>query len=203
MIISQNYKGYLEAKIKANRKIKVKDEEIVDKLNELFDYIELFNTLPERTYQFMGRPLSDIMVMNEISDCILPDSIRVHPTDVRSKDLMVRPKLSKKLEAVKPSYNDFMNIQSVIRGWLKLDVNSGMTALSSLKAPKSISDVEERISFVSRVENGEVLNYRYGDQPFVPIIVSRDYCKAVYREDYFNSTDLDVVLDDYFANFKF
>jgi hypothetical protein len=139
------------------------------------------------------------MILDEIKPFIVPDSVRLHPTDIRTRDLLVRSTLTEKAEKQALSYVDFINVQSNFRRFFKSDINSGMTSLGSLRVPKSLSDVEP----VMACKLGSKLCVNYQDSAFIPLEIDTNVGKSLYREDYFNCSDIKIILNDYFANLRF
>lgn len=199
MIITELARIHLAMKVKANAKIRVNESEVEKVVDRLFDYVDYFNSLPEYTYFVFDRHINDIQLLDELKPFIIPDSVRLHPTDIRTKDLLVRSSLSEKAEKEAYSYVDLVNLMSNFRRFFKSDINDRMFSLGSQRVPKSLADVE---AIMACKLNGN-LTINYQDTAFIPVELIAAVGKDLYREDYFNCSDIKILLSDYFANMRF
>lgn len=211
MIITEIARIHLAMKVKANAKIrinewtetvgeeKIRHNEVEDVVDALFDYVDYFNSLPEYTYYVFDRHINDIQLLDELKPFIIPDSVRLHPTDIRTRDLLVRSSIDKGSKKRAYSYIELINLMSNFRRFFKSDINDKMFSLGSQRVPKSLSDVE---SIMTCKVNGK-LSVNYQDAAFIPLELVAAVGKDLYRDDYFNCSDIKLLLADYFANMRF
>lgn len=194
-----NYGDYVQLmvdKVMANAKIRVMESDVESVVKKIFEYIKYFNSQPEYTYYMLDRHINEIKVIDEFKAFLLCESVRLHPTDIKTKDLLVRPKVQSGKDL---SYIDFINAQSNFRRFFKSDINSGTFTLSSVRVPKSLADVEAVMAI--RTTNGLKMNYQ--ETPFIPVELDVNVGRTLYRDDYFNCFDERIIAGDYFANMKF
>lgn len=195
----------LKARIIATKKINIKDpfdakkttDSYIDGiLNQIWDYIEYFNSIPEFTQTlFDGRKLEDIEVAQEWSNFIYPESVRLDPTDLKTENLRVI--INGSGEPSNFSYNEWLNLQLTFRSWFKMDLTQTTTSLAVCRAPKGMMDILPIASF----NKGEGLNdVRSIDDPFIPIPLKKEVA-VLFRNDYLNTTSTQVV-SDWIAKFR-
>lgn len=179
--VSEKYILELGRKSEKNRKISAKAGEVKKAVDEIAEYITLFNSGDEFTVRFLDRDMEDIPVLDEFKGIVLPKSVRYNPSDRRTRDLLVREE--DEADVSKYSFSDYMRKLDNYRRYFKKDANSGYVMLSSLRTDKSYSEV---MSNMAVVINDELL-VRYDSSPFVPVQLDAN-AAALVELNYFNAT---------------
>jgi uncharacterized protein YkvS len=181
-------KDSIEKKILSQKKINK-----IEKLNlvgEMLQFIDYVNSLPEYTeYIWDNKSLSDIYVLDEFKDFIMPETVRVDANSLRTPELLIRER------DVKNPFNDYLSYITacdIIRGWFKKDAHTDITPITSLRRRVNLNDITEIISV-----NGLV---KSSDKVFVAIPVidlTNIYGVRTFTES------ADIVLDDYITAMRF
>jgi hypothetical protein len=205
LIEKEEFVSKFSERIRSTKKISNVDG-VEDVLTRIYYTLERFNSLKEFTVSIGGRQLSDILIADEWKDFIVPESVRLDPTDLKTSNLLLRndwvtpanvgEKNVKYVESLSDfdpdAYMHFINDQSTIRSYFKSDLNSNITNLAVLRANKSLSDVIPIIAV--KIKEGE-LKCRSLDEPYIPLqLVSGLDC--LFRTDYFN-TPIKTLFSDY------
>jgi hypothetical protein len=202
---SEEFRNLFAAKVYSQKKIRIQSVEEVSKyLKIIWDMCDYVNGLPEGTSIVCGRHISDFMLPEEIKDFFIPNSVRVDPSDRRSKDVLIRAKY--KPDA--PNYNVYLEAISYIRGIVKRTWNEGLVSLESVRKDVSINDIFSRVAVkdskflyntesYDAVEEGIFANY--DGSPYVSIAISNgiDTYTSSYWNEY-NST----IAEDLVAKFS-
>lgn len=194
----------MTARVVSTKKINVRDPEGIEKnqvsyiknvITGIFDYIELFNSIPEFTTTMSdGRRFEDIVVAKEWCQFIYPESVRYDPTDLKTNNLII------KLTGVDSvfNYNEWLNKQLTFRSWFRMDLSQATENLANLRAPRSLSDVLPIARFVENhydfAKIGEKNDLRSIDEPYIPIPIDIRI-KCMFRDDYLNMTSEQMVKD--------
>lgn len=187
----------LVQRVKATKRINIHNDQVIgETLTKIFQYISLFNNLPELTVTTFaeGRPLDQIEVIDEFADFIYPEAVRLDPTDLRTDNLIVRNPQSEM--PADYTYLDWLNLQMTFRSWYKSGFSDGVKSLASLRSPKSLMDALPIGSF--KKEDGEN-DIRALDDVFIPLPLKPELA-VIYRKDYLNSTT-DAMIIDWIARF--
>lgn len=196
MIARETIESAIVARVEATKRVNKSEDFIKPLVKRLLDKIEILNTLPEHSSMCWGKPLNEIMIIEELKDLILPQSVRLDPTDLKTNDLLIKGK--SKVGANVADYVEFLNDQLSFRSLFKKDLSSGTTTLANLFVHKSLFDVLPIAYFDKKgVEN----KVRSLDDPFIPVQLKSEI-SCLFREDYLNST-AEFVINDYFSKKMF
>lgn len=168
-----------------------KDEENL--ILEIFNYIWYFNSLDENISDILNHHISEWPILNEFKDFIMPNSVRYESGNKAFNDVLIHQKVH--VDESRLSFNRYLDLLSIFRGFFKKDANSDYVGLDTLRVDKSFEDVRVIGSCCWRD-----LHCRYVAQPYIPIPLK---CLNVLVKDfYWNAKDVDVV-NDYIANLTF
>lgn len=164
-------------------------------LEKIFEMIDEINSTPEFTTILWNKPISEIMVPKEFESFILPESVRLDPSDLRTNNLL------EQLGSISSndinSYMRWIDYCLIFRSFFKKDCSENMVSLSSLRVPKSFADVLPIATF-SNSKNDDNQNaensLRSLDEPFIPIRLKHEI-RDLFRSDYFNSNVYQQVSD--------
>lgn len=185
--------GQMCAKVKSQKKISVSDVEIIQTMEKFYDIFRYFNSLDEySTFVFNNANINDVKLPKEFEDFIIPAAVRFDPTDLRSKNLVLKDK-----EMAAPmSYLEYVNLCDTFRGYFKKDASNDMVSLTDLKKSQTLSSIIDR---ASNVVNDEY-SVNYGTQVYYPIRLQN--ITLLYEDRHFNATESDL-MSDYLSNFRF
>jgi hypothetical protein len=196
MILEDHIKRRVVARAISSAKIRVDEGKINTIVNEIFEYLKLFNTLDEFSSRYLGRDLDKIEIVQELSIFVIPSSVRLIPSDRKTLDVLVKEEDTSFEESA--SYADFIDWQIKWRNLFKKDITSNMVSLGSLKVPKSLAEVLPIAAFDFIEEEGYSCLVRSTDQPYMPILLRSEMVGPLFRSDYLNASALEVI-DDYLA----
>lgn len=179
----------LPKRLFATKKIKLQESDIKKNCEIIYQAHLVFNSLDEFTTQLWGRDLKDIPVMAELADWVNAESYREIPGDRRTKNCSIKREYSQK----DSFFIEYINALAFIRGIHRLGPNDNMTNLETLKAPKSISDVINRVV----VFDNDDYFVHYEGVDFIPLQLNLNVFER-YNESWFNF-DASVVLDNIIA----
>jgi hypothetical protein len=184
-----------------NSKKKIKDNNVDKYVNVVMNYIEFFNSLDEFKTSIDGRVFSDVMILNEFAPWILPRSVRFDPSNISTKDLLVRPVI----DDFKFNYEEYVLACNNIRRCFKSDISGNVTNLDSLRIHKSLNDVMPYITIemkdVPHDDEFPVYGVRYMNTSFIPIEVDSSL-ECLFRNDYFNA-EANILIADYINYMNF
>lgn len=196
VIDKKTFTEKFKERVLATKKINLRDESVVTKtLEEIYDVLSMFNSMPEFTTSIEGRMLSEIVIANEWKDFILPEAVRLDPTDLKTANLLDKKEGKRKFGP--EDYLKFINNQLRFRSWFKRDLSDGVTNLATLRSAKSLYDVIPVMMVNIEGEN----MIRSLDDPFIPIKLKSEV-GCLFRTDYYN-TKLDQIISDYFSKASF
>ena len=162
-------------------------EEVAKKpVTDIFKAINIINSLEERAVMINGIYLSDIFVIDEFKDFIMPAAVKFDPSDLNSVNL-----LPKQVSNDTFDYEEFINAQLRLRSWFRSDVKSGTTSISELRKVISLYDAFPSACFTVDAN----IMCRAEDKPYVPIKLL-DHLSHMYRKSFFN-TSVEEMLNDY------
>lgn len=181
-----------------SRKVNSTKEDFAKELKVIFSYMDFYNTIDEETDSILDdrgnvKSLDNIYILNEFKDWIYPLSIRYNPSDRKTVDLLIRDEFDEKF---KFKYSDYLDACARFRGLFKssIESNQNMTALSTLRMHKSLSEVLNQMMVRLNDSANSPMVVVYQGGPFIPIPV-RSVVRGLFREDYFNSTSNNVIND--------
>lgn len=196
MIARDTIESAIVERVEATRRVNRSRDFIQTLIKRILDKIDIMNGLPEHSSMCWGKPLNEIVILDEFKDLILPQSVRLDPTDLKTNDLLIKGK-------ARPSdnvsdYVEFLNDQLAFRSLFKKDLSSGTTTFANLFVHKSLFDTLPIACFIKDGSDNEV---RSLDDPFIPVPLKVEV-SCLFREDYLNST-IDYVINDYFSKKMF
>lgn len=184
---------------KSEEKGKILEEVDVirETITSILHMIDRVNASNEFTTRYFGRDAKDFVIANEWKDFFLPSSVRLDPTDLKTKNL-----LNTSVARVKDAedvglYVDWTNLQLQFRSWYKSDLSSNVTTLDTVRQPKSLFDVLPicTIGDESDDNSEEALpSVRSLDEPFIPVRLKSEI-SVLFRSDYWNMNVRGVVVD--------
>lgn len=185
MIRELETKTLLSNKANSQKKITKYD----DSIQTILEVIEYVNSLDEFAQSiWIGHSISDVTFPTELSDFVMPASVRYDSNNLKTKDLLDRPVHIE----FNISYLDYVQACDRFRSNFKRDAVSDMTPFDNVRRHVNLNDIIDRISV-----NGQV---SAKNNPFVPIRVVG--VENLFEDRYFNDTE-DSVLRDYIAEIKF
>lgn len=199
MIEEALVKNLFTSRIQHSKKIRVDDKVIKSNIDQLVDFINLFNSMEECQDRVLNTNLSNIKVMKEIIPFIYPDSVRLDPNDRKTADILLRPTdEEKKSVPVNLDVNDFHDIQAEFRGFFRKDFGSDFETLDHIKVAKSFADVLPRMT----IHNSDTWWVKYDSAPFVPVPLYNDAVVDLFRDFYFTASYAEVI-QEYFTPIVF
>lgn len=205
------YKGIVNRAdaLKRIRMPKTGEESISTIVEGILNKIEVINSLPEFSEMLWNKRLSEIVIADEWKDLILPESVRMDPTDLKTNNLLIKG--SALVSSDIQDYSDFLDLQMKFRGLFKKDLKDNTTTLDQLFVPKSLYDVlpiaamwdEDDEKIIVNEDDSErvLLDVRSIDDPFIPVRLDARL-KCLFRRDYLNTTSKQVIMD-YFSKVRF
>lgn len=181
----------------ACKRIRVDETNVKSTVAKIMKAINYFNSLKEHDAVAFetSMPLNQIKVLNEFSCLVKPASVRLDPNDRRTNNLLTLE------NSVMPfGYNEYLDACITWRGYFKKDISDNIITLDTLRIHKSLMDTLSNVALPSEGEPA-VYKVRYDGSPFIPIYLN-DLALGLFRKDYFNASDDDVI-DDYFATLTF
>lgn len=173
-----------------NRKIS-RDDGLAESIDYIFKSIDYFNSFDEYHHVIEDvhfTEFKDIPILNEFKDFILPRSIRYEPVNLRTKDVLVRPKSPDKFKFDISKYH--IEIDN-FRRYFKKDAKSEFVTLEDLKKHISLSEAIDRM-FIT-VESDKYV--KSGANAFIPIELSTDLSNIL--DDSYFDTNYDKCVFDY------
>lgn len=196
-IVTDEFIDSLNDRLFSLKKIRIgkKVEEFDAVVSAIVYFIRYFNSLPIDTAMVWDRPLSEIPILDEFKDLVMPNSVRYDSGDRRHSDLLVRDNYNDG----KPfgDYNRYMNILSTFRNFYKKDASESITYLSALRVDKSLEEVRVKGSCMMGPDSPKV---NYSSAPYIPIPLKCMY--VLFENNYYNATDVEIV-KDWIANIQF
>lgn len=209
-ILEETIKNLLVKRTAACKKIRVPENRIEEVVNNLFNYVIYFNSLPEYTDRVLNKDLSEVYILSELQEFILPESVRWDPMDRRTRDLLIRSTFNGNVDSL--NYSDFMDNQAIWRGFFKKDCKENLVTLDSLKKPCSFSEIVEKSAILNgksiKIKTGlkdddgnEIINVfpDFKSKPvngsYIPIPLDGEYFERMFRDDYFSSRSVEVIED--------
>lgn len=180
-------------------KMKVDHNEFVNVVSRLFDAVIIFNNLGDDAQFMWSRPLSEVRVIEEITDFIYPATIRFNSSDRAYSNLLDKTSISivddETLNRIKTlSYSEFQECQIKFRSYYRLGIDTKVKPVSECRKNLSLS---EAIDFSSI--NGKVC---YTNKAFIPYpLISEVHCLDNRNVKFCINEDL--VIEDYFADLTF
>lgn len=172
--------------------------EIITKvISEILSLIDEVNNAPEFTYQFFGQRVEEFIVADEWKDYFIPESVRLDPTDLKTKDLLVRKTSNVSNDIQK--YSRWLDLQIRVRTWYKTDLSKNTTSLNNIRTKKALFDVLPIMCVTKKDTDIDELSVHSIDEPFVPIRLDSGM-RNLYRSDYWN-TSVSQILTDYTNKF--
>lgn len=169
----------------AQKKIRLdKASDIKPVVDELFRYVEYFNSVDEYTTLIFDKPISDIIIIKELSHFIIPASVRIDSADKGWKDLLLR--CEKPAESEKLSLNRFYDLQMQFRGFFKRGMFEDNMSLAELKKHYNLVDMLPLASIGGKVW--------YKGNPFMPIMLN-DKVDFIDRGLHYIVAEDEVIMD--------
>lgn len=185
----------------AQAKIRLKDDEMENVLNEIFHYLSIFNNnniINRYTTCLNGISLSNIPILDEFKDFILPTEVRFDANSLQSLNLMLNEDVDDWRE--NDSIDRFVQLEERFRSMFKSSLREGTVPLSELKKAVTLSDVIDRVAVNTEHASGMLVwKCHYTDKPFIPIKVKG--LLSLYDPTYFN-VNVDDVLREYCMNVR-
>lgn len=201
--ITQRVLATKKVRIPTDSEHKTEKDVVIQTVVGIFNVIEEINNTPEFTTMFYGRSMEQFIIAEEWKDFFIPESVRLDPTDLKTRDLLV--KTNTPVESYNVNlYVNWMDLQLKFRSFYKDDLGSRTTTLAVVRQPKSFFDILPictvlPANWLPADEDGEVLTVRSIDDPFIPVQINDDI-KCLFRSDYWN-TSVERVSLDYCAKF--
>lgn len=210
MLINESkFVGNFKQRIEATKRVS-KANDLEETLERIYYTLQYFNTLPEFTMTLGSRPLSEIVIADEWKDFIIPESVRLDPTDLKTNNLVVRPSkedlnvsaekeiLSDYIDNLKKGftpeiYYTFINDQLRVRSYFKTDLTNNTTNLATLRANKCLMDIIP----IMAVKDGDGFKCRSLDEPYIPVELCSSL-NCLFRSDYYN-VEMDNMFYDYMS----
>lgn len=217
-ILEEKFKTEFLKMAESNRKIS-NPQELKGDVDYIFDAIEYFNAFDEYSTCLDDTARTEfdkVPILNEFKDFILPRSVRFEPSNLRTRDLLVRSEveLNDDGEVVSPIIiksnpkfrfvmKDYMKKIDDFRRHFKRDAKSDFIYLSELKKHVSFQDVLGMTYVTVIYSEGEGKNkketkYNYlksGVDSIIPIKLI-DGIEIFFEDSYFDS-DYDTCVYNY------
>lgn len=209
MILEKPQFESMIARVNALKKTKVEEKEIRRIMTGVFNAIDQFNVLlSEYNKRFWDYDLSEIPVLNEFKDFVLPASVKVNAADVQCKDLIDREQtyltypMEKKqnlLDVIQVinSLSSYLDLLAEFRGIFRSDSTSNITYLSELKKNVSLSEISSKCAYLMEGIDGNdhwFCHYSF-DTPFISVPLRSNYWQCF--KDYYWNADVNDVLNVY------
>jgi hypothetical protein len=175
-------------------KIRIDLNDLRKNMKKSVSYLRYFNSLPEYTDRVLDVDIHQIIVIKEFVPFLIPDSVRLNPSDKRTVDLLVR---DKDVDINNPNLTEWIDVQAFFRKVFRKDLSQDTTTLDSIRVAKSFSDILPIMS----VEFDKKCNVNYNGSPYVPVDIN-PCVRSFFKDSYFNATSSDVV-KDYLASVVF
>lgn len=184
---------------KSDEKGKVVEEKDVIKetITSILHMIDRINASNEFTTRYFGRDAKDFIIANEWKDFFIPSSVRLDPTDLKTRNLLETSVARVKDAEDVGLYVDWTNLQLQFRSWYKLDLSANVTTLDAVRQPKSLFDVLPICTIGGEKDDDDEFapsSVRSLDEPFVPVRLKSDIA-VLFRSDYWNMNVHGVVVD--------
>jgi hypothetical protein len=165
---------------------------VLNLLKQIFAYLDVFNALGEYAVQVFDIPLTDIPVLKEFSDFVIPKSVKIDAADLDCVEMLEAPtlKISKSM-----SYADYLNTLMDFRSLFKSDLTNDVVKLADLRKVVSWSEIRNVAAYEFEAEGKKEYFTHQQDVPFVPVKLS-PIMSGTMKERFFNIT-LTEELDDY------
>lgn len=180
---------YYEFRLFGRRKINIDKNTVHEYCQKLKEYLIYFNSGDEFTYFMLDVPVDTIPIKNQFKDLILPKSIRLNPSDRKTKNLT---KYCNPLGLHNLSLLGWINLLDNIARITKESGSDDCTTIGSLRSDKSFNECIDRLIYKGKV--------RYDGTAFMPLYMDES-AAAMMESDYFD-TKADTIVQHYVANLK-
>lgn len=208
-MLEVKYLEELQKMATVNRRISTGEKEIPHLIKDILTDIDYFNSFDEFHHSLEDNAhtlFENVPILNEFKDFITPRSVRLEPGNLRTTDLLVRPKAPEKMYEWRGKYNKgsqkiepeefeyefnlakyMINIAD-FRHYYKKDANSDTTSLENLKRHVSLTEALDSIYILS-----EGVKYvKSGIESCIPYKIVN--LSALFEDGYFDSSyDVSVI----------
>lgn len=190
----------LISKVKSDKKINLgnnTDKEVASIVEELLEYVDLFNSLDSEATALDGYSLTDLTIINEFAQFIQPASIRFNISTYLTQELKANVDSNFKFNKLA-----FEECQSKFRNLFKKDAVTDRTSVSDLRKHVNLTDIIDKVAYPCiQKQDSYMFVSRYLNEAYIPYFISLDL-SLLFKEGYYNSNSR-MMIKDYLSNYRF